>query len=338
MCTNISFPIKYKDDPLISARTMDFVQVMKTVVCVESRNQSFPKIPLPGEITWTNPYGFVGFSCTLPGTSVSGYADGLNEEGLSAASLWLDCFSYMEPKRNTSLLFHHNLVSYVLGNFKKVAEVKAALSKLTIVNATEYLPLMKAPLHFIFSDASGDHLIVEFINGEMKSYFNKVGVLTNDPSFDWHLTNLNNYENLKLVNNPKQIVGGEYYGSGQLGNPGDPTSSSRFIRADLLRRSSFEPKNVQQSVGLAFQVIQTLAVPCGTSILVGTDNEYDWTQWSVIRDHTNRSVYFFTAFNSRLYGIHLKKLDLDAPQRKTIEIIQPAWYVDVTKRLDIDGT
>lgn len=333
MCTNISFPIKYKDDPLISARTMDFAPVMKTVVCAEPRHQSFPKIPLPGEIRWTNPYGFVGFSCVLPGTDIAGYADGLNEEGLSAASLWLDCSSYMEPKGDAPLLFHHNLVSYVLGNFKKVAEVKEALSGLTIINATEYLPLMKAPLHFIFSDASGDHLIVEFINREMKCYFNKVGVLTNDPSFDWHLTNLNNYENLSLVNNPKQIIGGEYYGSGQLGSPGDPTSPSRFVRSDLLRRSSFGPKNIQQSVGLAFQVIQALAVPCGTSILAGTDNEYDWTQWSVIRDHTNRSLYFFTAFNSRLYGIHLKKLDFSSSQRKCMEIIQPAWYADVTNRL-----
>lgn len=333
MCTNISFPIKFKDAPVISARTMDFVQVMKTVVCVEPRNQPFPKIPLPGEITWTNKYGFVGFSCVLPGTEISGYADGLNEEGLSAASLWLDCSSYMEPDSDKPLLFHHNLVSYVLGNCKTIAEVKAALSELTIINATEYLPLMKAPLHFIFSDASGDHMIVEFINRKMKCYFNKVGVLTNDPSFDWHLINLNNYENLSLVNNPKQIVGGEYYGSGQLGSPGDPTSPSRFVRSDLLRRSSFEPETIQQSIGLAYQVIQTLAVPCGTSNTVGTDHEFDWTQWSVIRDHTNRSVYFFSAFNSKLYGIHLKQLDFNASHRKFIELIQPAWYVDVTNCL-----
>lgn len=333
MCTNISFPIKSKDDPLISARTMDFVQAVKTLVCVEPRNQSFPELPMPGEIEWANKYGFIGLLCTLPGTSVSGYVDGLNEEGLSAAGLWLDGSSYMTPKSDAPLLYHHNLVSYVLGNFKYVGEVKAALSRLTIVNATEYLPLMEAPLHFIFSDASGNHLIVEFINGEMKTYENKVGVLTNGPPFDWHLTNLNNYENLALVNNPKQIVGGEYYGSGQLGSPGDPTSASRFVRANLLHRSSFEPKNVQQSVGLAFQVIQTLSVPCGTIIMAGSDNKYDWTQWSVIRDHTNRSIYFFTAFNSRLYAVHLKKLDLNVSQRRYIEIIQPAWYVDVTCHL-----
>lgn len=41
------------------------------------------------------------------------------------------------------------------------------------------------PLHFIISDAFGNHLIVEFIDGEMKTYTSEAGVLTNDPPFDW---------------------------------------------------------------------------------------------------------------------------------------------------------
>lgn len=49
-----------------------------------------------------------------------------------------------------------------------------------------------------------------------------------------------------------------------MGSPGDPTSPSRFVRAELLRLSAFYPKNTQQSIGLALQIIQTIAVPCGT--------------------------------------------------------------------------
>lgn len=333
MCTNISFPIKSKDNPVVSARTMDFVQNIKTTVNVEPRFQAFPKVALSGEIHWVNKYGFIGFMCTLPNSNVSNYVDGLNEEGLSAAALWLDCSSYPKTMSDKPVLYHYDMVSYALGNCSNIAEVKEAFLNLTIVDTAEAIPSAKAPLHFIFSDDSGNHLIIEFIHGEMKTYTNNIGVLTNDPSFDWQLTNLCNYENLKLENNPKQIVGGEYYGSGQLGSPGDPTSPSRFARADLLRHSTFEPKNTQQSIGLAFEVLQTLSVPCGTSILVGTDNEFDWTQWSVIRDHTDRSIYFWTAFNSRLYGIHLDKMDLSDSERKQIDVIQPNWYVDVTNQL-----
>lgn len=34
------------------------------------------------------------------------------------------------------------------------------------------------------------------------------------------------------------------------------------------------------------------------------------------------------------YGIHLNKLDLNDSERKSIDIIQPIWYVDVTNRLE----
>lgn len=334
MCTNISFPIRTKDNPVVSARTMDFVKHVKTSAIVEPRNQAFPKDNLPGQIHWFNRYGFVGMMCTLPESNVSNYVDGINEEGLSAAALWLDCSSYPKPAVGSTILYQSNLVCYILGNCKDIKEVEIALYGITVVDVSEAVPSAKAPLHFIFSDASGNHLIAEFINGLMKIHVNKIGVMTNDPSFDWHLTNLCNYENLRLENNPKLIVGGEYYGSGQLGSPGDPTSPSRFVRSDLLRRSTFIPQSTQQSIGMAQQILETIAVPCGTSILVGTDNEFDYTQWSIIRDHTDPSIYFYTAFNSRLYGIHLNKLDLNDSERKSIDIIQPIWYVDVTNRLE----
>ncbi|ATW25767.1 linear amide C-N hydrolase [Candidatus Formimonas warabiya] len=329
MCTNLTIAGKSKDYPMISARTMDFPRELSTSLHFIPRFQSFPEIPLPEEIRWENKYAFIGAVHALSGEI--GYSDGLNEAGLSAAALWLDCSMYPKPAPPTPILCNHNVVSYVLGNFDNVNKVKDELSKITVIDIGRPFA---TPLHFIFSDALGNHLIVEFIDGEMKTYKNNVGVLTNDPAFDWHLTNLRNYETLSLENNPKISFDGEFYGSGQLGSPGDPTSPSRFVRAELLRRSGFHPKNTQQSIGLALQILQTIAVPCGTVMMNGSYNEFDWTQWCIIRDHTNRSIYFNTDFNSTLYGIHLKELDVNGSERKSIDIIQPDWYVDVTKKLE----
>ena len=36
--------------------------------------------------------------------------------------------------------------------------------------------------------------MVEYVKGELRLHNNtKVGVMTNDPTWDWHLQNLNNY-------------------------------------------------------------------------------------------------------------------------------------------------
>jgi choloylglycine hydrolase len=255
--------------------------------------------------------------------------DGLNEAGLSVASLYLGCSKFPDPRLGTSILYSFNLVPYVLGNFKNIQEVKTALSKLTIINP---YPFEDVPQHYIISDAFGNHLIIEFVNGQMETYTTTMGVLTNDPPYDWHLTNLSLYEQLSIKNKRNKLCDDELLGSGQLGIPGDPTPQSRFIRAAFLRNTAFQSKSIQQSIGVARQILQTLSVPNGTAYLREYKDLYDWTQWSVVRDHTNLSYYFYTDFNSKLYGIHLKKLDLNAPNQKQINIDQPDWYEDISIR------
>ena len=132
-----------------------------------------------------------------------------------------------------------------------------------------------------------------------------------------------------MKNNPEIWWGEENYGSGQLGSPGDPTSPSRFIRASVLTQSVFEPQNTQQSIGLARQILETLTVPHGT-VLDSNGADKDHTLWSVIRDHTNCNYYFYSDFNSKLFGIHLKQLDFEAAKQKQIIMIQPGWYEDIT--------
>ena len=125
------------------------------------------------------------------------------------------------------------------------------------------------------------------------------------------------------------MCGQEVTGSGQLGIPGDPTSPSRFVRATFLSQSAFRPENVQESIGLARQIIQNLSVPIGTVIL--KSGQMDWSLWTVIRDHTRCSYYFSTDFNSKLYGIHLNDLSFRGCQQKHINIEQPDWYEDMTE-------
>ena len=63
--------------------------------------------------------------------------------------------------------------------------------------------------------------------------------MTNSPTFDWHMTNLRNYINLKPndvghIDIGKVDLGQFGAGSGMHGLPGDFTPPSRFVRAVAL--------------------------------------------------------------------------------------------------------
>lgn len=331
MCTNISIPRKAKEDALVSARTLDFGKVIPATVKFVPRQQSFPKVAFPNEIKWKNKYGFIGVTANLYNIPAISYIDGINEAGLSAAALWMPGSSYPELKPGTPILYNISLVSYVLGNFNNVDDVVAALSKITVIDAGKSnMSISHPPLHFIITDAYGKHLVIEFMNGEMQTYINKIGILTNAPSYDWHMVNLSNYENLSLNNNSDIWWGQEINGSGQVGSPGDATPPSRFIRAVFLDQTVFRPMNIQENIGLHLQILQSFTVPHGTVLKSYSETEADYTQWGIVRDHTNRSIYFYTDFNNTLFGIHLSKLNFDAPEQKQINIVQPNWYMDIS--------
>ena len=73
--------------------------------------------------------------------------------------------------------------------------------------------------------------MVEFLDGEVVLYDNVIGVLTNSPTYDWHLTNLRNYIGLTSVEaKPVDLMGVPVVrtgnGTGLIGMPGDVTPPS----------------------------------------------------------------------------------------------------------------
>ena len=64
-------------------------------------------------------------------------------------------------------------------------------------------------VHYILTDARGKSVVLEYVGGELKIHQNPLGVMTNSPTFDWHMTNLSNYVNMTVSNVPKIDVGGK---------------------------------------------------------------------------------------------------------------------------------
>ena len=94
------------------------------------------------------------------------------------------------------------LVSWILGNFSTVDEAMKAIKKIHIVP----IDPRASTVHWRMADITGKQIVLEIVDGQPNFYENTLGVLTNSPGFEWHMTNLNNYINLYSgTTNPRTL-------------------------------------------------------------------------------------------------------------------------------------
>jgi choloylglycine hydrolase len=217
------------------------------------------------------------------------------------------------------------LCGWILGNFRTVDEVKKAIREVRVWASVVPELNVAPPVHFAVHDAEGNNIVIEFIKGEVNIYDNPIGVMTNAPTFDWHLTNLRNYVNLTSQNAGPLTVKDTTLtptgnGSGMLGVPGDWTPPSRFVRAVMFVHFADPVKSALDGVGLAAHILNTVDIPHGTIAEKGNDSPLvDYTQWVEIKDLTNRVLYVRDYKDLSLRAIDLKRLDF-APGAKTKSI------------------
>ena len=87
----------------------------------------------------------------------------------------------------------------------------------------------------------------------MHIYDDPMGVLTNNPTFDYHMFNLNNFMTLSKgepENTFAQSMELKPYsrGMGAMGLPGDFSSMSRFVRAAFVKLNSVSGDSEKESV------------------------------------------------------------------------------------------
>ena len=115
-----------------------------------------------------------------------GFVHGMNEAGLCLNEHALDLAVMQQPIAGTPTLCKVDFESWALGMHSTVAEVAAELKGLRVVGGDGG--------QWGIHDAAGHSIVVEFVKGELRLHNNtQVGVMTNDPTWDWHLQNVNNY-------------------------------------------------------------------------------------------------------------------------------------------------
>ena len=132
------------------------------------------------------------------------YYDGTNEKGLSMAGLNFSGYAdYKEIQEGKDNVSPFEFIPWILGQCATVDEAKDLLMNINLanINYSEELPL--SPLHWLLADKEKS-IVIESMKDGLHIYDNSVGVLTNNPSFDYQLFNLNNYRVLS-TRTPKII-------------------------------------------------------------------------------------------------------------------------------------
>ena len=327
-CTGIQ--LIAADGTVVYARTLEFaVDLQSDVIVVPRGYERIGETPDGKQgLKWEVKYANVGAN----GVGVPYLFDGVNEKGLAAGTFYFPGFAgYMnyEPNDAGKTLAPYQVNSWILDNFATVEEVEADIDKILVASVVFKPWGYVLPLHYVVHDAKGDCIVIEIVDGQLKVYKNPLGVITNPPTFDWHMANLRNYVNLSFTNAPAMQLGQATLtalgqGSGMLGLPGDFTPPSRFVRAAEFSQSAYQAETGRAAVLEAFHILNNFDIPRGSARERGKDIHgnppADYTQWTSANDLKAKQYYFRTFENSRIRMISLMKMDLDAKDIATISM------------------
>ncbi len=319
-CTGIM--LTSSDGHVIRARTAEWGPFdLETKINIIPRGYTYHSGEMPNGTmgaTWTGQYGMVGISMLDHG----GPADGINEAGLTAGLFYLPGYTeYQEykPELADNTIPGDLLASYVLSQYETVGEAQAGLEAVNVVGVVDETLGFPFPFHMLVADRFGGRIVVEYIDGELTIFDAPLGVITNSPNYDWHMTNLNNYVNLSAISLPSVEASGVSFaplgaGSGMIGLPGDFTPPSRFVRAVAFSQTARETQGGYDTVREAFRILDNFNIPADAA--EGADDDvqsedllYSATQITMASDSKELVYYYHTMFDRTVHMVDMKQID-----------------------------
>ena len=315
MCTGLA--LETKDGLHLFGRNMDIEYSFNQSIIFIPRN--FKCVNKSNKKELTTKYAVLGMGTIFDDYPT--FADGMNEKGLGCAGLNFPVYvSYskedIEGKTNIPV---YNFLLWVLANFSSVEEVKEALKNANIVDIPISENIPNTTLHWMISDITGKSIVVEQTKEKLNVFDNNIGVLTNSPTFDWHVANLNQYVSLRYNQVPEFKLGDQSLtalgqGTGLVGLPGDFTPASRFVRVAFLRDAMI--KNDKDSIDLIefFHILNNVAMVRGSTRTI--EEKSDLTQYTSCMCLEKGIYYYNTYENNQINAIDMNKENLDGNEIK----------------------
>lgn len=305
MCTAIT----YQTRDHYFGRNLDLEYSYHEVVTVTPRNYPFHFRKTNGLKTH---YAMIGMAHVADDFPL--YYEATSETGLSMAGLnFPDNADYKPEAPGKDNVAPFEFIPWLLGQCADLAQAKELLARVNLIRLPFSADLPLSPLHWMISDRSGS-ITVECVRGGLWVYDNPVGVLTNNPPFDFQMLNLTNYMGLSRdapVNRfcPELDLKPYCLGMGAMGLPGDLSSASRFVRAAFTRLNSVSGGSESESVSQFFHILGSVAQQRGCVRL--ENGSYEVTLYSSCCN-TDRGVYYYTTYeNSQITAVDMHREDLN---------------------------
>lgn len=305
MCTAVT----YQTRDHYFGRNLDLECSFRETVTITPRNYAFH---FRKAASLETHYAMIGMATLIDDYPL--YYEATNEMGLSMAGLnFPEIASYLTTRDGMDNITPFEFIPWILGQCSTVAEAKERLVNLNLVNIPFSPQLPLSPLHWIIADRQYA-ITVEPMEDGLRIFDNPIGVLTNNPPFDFHLYNLRNYLNVSI--DPASNRFSEHFymmpysnGMGGIGLPGDFSSTSRFVKAAFVKLNSLSGKDEAESVSQFFHILSSVAMPRG-SVRIQPE-KYEITLYSCCCN-VDRGIYYYTTYdNSQIIGVDMHRENLN---------------------------
>lgn len=318
MCTAVSWNAGYH----YFGRNLDLNYSYCETITITPRNYRFHYRAMPHS---DSHYAMIGTAVVMDDYPL--YYDATNEKGLSMAGLnFPKSAHYNPPKGNADNITPFELIPWILSQCTCVAECRILLQRINIANIpfSEQLPL--TPLHWIIADQKEAITLEATANG-LNIHRNNIGILTNEPPFQYHLYHLNSF--IQTSPKPAQNLFAENFelapisaGAGSMGLPGDYSSPSRFVRAAFVKMNSVSNGSEAGDVHQFFHILDSVAMPHGCVEL--ETHEFEITRYSSCCN-TDLGIYYYATYGNRqITAVEMHNEDLDALQLISYPMITTA--------------
>lgn len=273
-------------------------------------------------------------SMSVVGTTASPvFVDGINIDGLMGCLLNFPGFGCFDTNKEDDCvdIYPGSFLGYILGTCSSVDEAVRVMKKVNMTSEKVYGSIMS--VHYIFSDRTGETIVVEPVDGGLAVHRNTIGVMANSPDYMWQMTNLRNYIAISPVHTPPSYIAGEEFSAigegtgGMFGLPGGYSSPSRFVRIALAK--TFCPMGSDETDGVRrmFQAFSCVTIPEGFLRRSPESEDSEQTLCTSVMCSESMTYYFSPFTDRRITAIRLQ----DALSGHK----DPISYIDIPRKEDI---
>ena len=248
------------------------------------------------------------------------FAEALNEVGLACAGLNFPK-AYWE-KNNIEGKYNlppYDFIPWVTSNFKTIEEAMPHLKNINLVGIPFNENIQLPTLHWMIADSTGKSIVVEATEEGINIYDNPIGVLTNAPSFPWHLNNLCLYRGI-TTHEATNVKWGDLElpsystATSTIGLPGDYSSPSRFVKTAFLRSNSIFEKTEYSGIVEFFHILDNVSMVRGATYTKSGIPEI--TQYTSCMCQ-EKGLYYYKSYNNhRINVINMHNEDLNSNELK----------------------